>query len=126
MNEIGVETIWISPVYKSPAHLKIKGSQGRLQNPAVVSEDNHSEGTALSSRLLTNLNANSVLIKDAMMREEKLPVVQQEIAASPQFRARGLRESCMKYMQDPNSQQSSMLDFLRSILLCHDVTKVTD
>ena len=59
-----------SPVYKSPSHLKIKGSQGRF-NEAAAPEDNHTEGTALSGRILTNLNANSVLMKDAAMRGER-------------------------------------------------------
>ena len=37
-----------------------------------------------------------------------------------------LEEQCQNFMKEDDSKGSSLLDFLRVICLCHDITKVTD
>lgn len=44
----------------------------------------------------------------------------EQLANSP------LEEQCKLYFEQEGSKESSLLDFLRVICLCHDVTKVTD
>lgn len=109
-----------------PAGLAVKGSTGRLNQVSPVAEP----GADASF-----MTANRRLIGPATEHTAQIDVTEshfgQQQHPSPLFMSeevakRSLKEQCAEYFREEGSQDSSMLDFLRVICLCHDVTKVTD